>query len=227
LGIGEVISILVFVGFVLFMAAMNGLSKDYGEPKIFNYLLHGLILNIILAIIVGVIWFALFMVNMLSGFSNLNLASSLSTVQIQSIITPYYAPLIIAMTLVSLIWIIYNYKAFNLLSKKSGVNQFSIAAKIFVAGALTNVAVGIIFSILSFLNLIGFTTMLLVSVPGGLIQYVGWVYAAKGFFAIPITQQTFMPQPFPCTPAEGLQCPNCGTKNPADSSFCTRCGQKL
>lgn len=221
LGVSSVISLLAFIGFVMFLAAMYGFSKDYAERKIFSYIIYGLIITVVLAVVIGIIWFALFMVSIFSLISNFNLTPPTSTSQIQSVIAPYYAPL---MAVVSLVWILYNYKAFNLLAEKSGVQLFRSAAKIFVAGAVVNVAVGVLFAVFGLLGLIDYYVMLLVSVPGGLVQYVAWGFAAKGFFSIPVSTPSYAAT---TSPVQGSYCPHCGAQNQADATYCSRCGQKL
>ena len=225
LGGSSIVGVLSFAGFILFLVAMHGFSKDYAERKIFTYILYGLIISVILAVIIGVIWFALFMVSIFSLVSSSGLSPSTSTPQIQSVIAPYYAPLIAAMTVVSLVWILYNYKAFNLLAEKSGVQMFRTAAKIFVAGAVVNVAVGALFAILGLFGLIDYYTMLLVSVPGGLVQYVAWGITAKGFFSIPIPTPSYAAAV--TSPVQGKYCSHCGTPNQADATYCSKCGQQL
>jgi uncharacterized membrane protein len=224
LGGSGVIGVLSFVGFILFFVAMHGLSRDYAEPKIFSYIIYGLIITVVLAVAIGIIWFALFLVSIFSLISDFNLTSPTSTAQIQSVIAPYYAPLMAGMAVVLLVWILYNYKAFNLLAEKSGVYLFRTAAKIFVAGAVVNVAVGALFAVLGLLGLIGYYTMLLVSVPGGLIQYVAWGFVAKGFFSIPVSATYFQVSP---SSVQGRNCQNCGAPNQADATYCGRCGQKI
>lgn len=223
LSITSVFSFLVFVGFILFLVAMYGFSKDYAERKIFNYILYGLITSIVLAIVIGIFWFALFMVSIFSLISS-GLTPSVSTPQIQSLIAPYYAPLMAAMTVVSLVWVLFNYKAFNLLAEKSGVTRFRIAAKIFVAGAVVNVAVGVLFAVFGLLGLIGYYEMLLVAVPGGLIQYIAWAFVAKGFFSIPVSGPSYTASTFT---VQGKYCTHCGALNQSDAVYCSRCGQQL
>jgi len=221
--IASVLSFLTFVGFILFLVAMYGFSKDYAERRIFNYILYGLIIAVVMAIIIGIFWLAIFMVSIFSLFSS-GLTPSASTPQIQSLITPYYAPLLAAMTVVSLVWVLFNYKAFNLLAEKSATPLFRTAAKIFVAGGVVNVAVGVVFAVLGLLGLIGYYEMLLASFPGGLIQYVAWGFVAKGFFSIPVSEPSNTAATFT---GQGKYCPHCGALNQFDAVYCSRCGQQL
>ena len=51
-GIGGLFGVLSFVGFLLFLVAMYGFSKDYQEHRIFSYLLYGIIITIVAAVVV-------------------------------------------------------------------------------------------------------------------------------------------------------------------------------
>jgi uncharacterized membrane protein len=224
LGVAGVLSIFSFVGFVLFFVAMHGFSTDYSERRIFSYILYGLVIAIVLAIAIGVIWFAFTLASILTMISAISPLPSTSSPQIQSALTPYYATLTAVLSVVMLIWVLYNYKAYNLLADKSGVQLFKGAAKIFVAGAAVNIVAGVVFSVLALYGVIGYNTLLLASVPGGLVMYVAWAFVAKGFFSIqaPPTQPIVLP------PSMQLKyCPNCGAQNRIDSAYCERCGQKL
>jgi uncharacterized membrane protein/ribosomal protein L40E len=228
LGVTGVLSILSFVGFVLFFVAMYGFSKDYNERRIFSYILNGLIIAIVLAIVIGVIWFAFTLASILTMISAISPLPSTSPFQTESILTPYYAPLVLTMSAVMVVWIFFNYKAYNLLADKSGVHHFRTAAKIFVAGAAVNIAVGTVFAVLTFYGYIGYTTLLLASVPGGLVMYVAWAFVAKGFFSIQAPPpQPFMQQTVPPTSVQVKYCPSCGAQNRIEAAYCERCGQKL
>ncbi|MCW4004857.1 MAG: DUF996 domain-containing protein [Candidatus Bathyarchaeota archaeon] len=193
LGISGVVGIISFAGFILFFIAMYGFSRDYGEHKIFNYILYGLIGTIVSAVVAGVILTAYIMLNLFDVIRSLNPVPNLSS-QIQSLLTPYYAPFVTVISVVMLVWILFNYKAYNLLADKTGVYLFRSAAKIFVIGAFVNIVVGVVFTVLAFNLSTGFTTIALVALPGGLVQYIAWVLVARAFFRIeplPLHTQTF------------------------------------
>jgi uncharacterized membrane protein len=187
LGVSVVVGVIAFAGFILFFVAMYGFSRDYGEHKIFNYVLYGLIGTIVSAIVVGVVWFVYIIFNMFIVTRSLNPLPNTSS-QIQSLLMPYYAPFIVGFSVVMLVWVIFNYKAYNLLADKTGVYLFKRAAKIFVIGALVNIVAGVAFTVLALNFSIGFTTIALMVLPGGLVQYIAWVLVAMAFFRIKPSQ---------------------------------------
>ena len=225
------VSMAALVGFVLFLIAMYGFSKDYNQPKIFYNILYGLIAAIVSAIVIGVIWLVTFMANIFSLIPTI--ASSTSTQipsnQIQEIIMPYTATLTAAMSVVILVWIFFFYKSLDLLAKKSEVQLFRSAAKIFVIGAAITVVVNLVLAALSASGTIDYTTTLLASIPGGAVQYIAWAVAAKGFFSIKVPPQEAAPAYAPSWTANPavINCIHCGAPNQADSTYCTQCGQKL
>lgn len=187
LGVSGIVGIISFAGFILFFIAMYGFSRDYGEHKIFNYILYGLIGTIVSALVAGVILTAYIMLNLFDVIRSLNPLPNMSS-QIQALLTPYYAPFITVISVVTLVWILFNYKAYNLLADKTGVYLFRSAAKIFVLGSLVNIVVGVAFTALALNTSIGFTTIVLAVLPGGLVQYIAWVLVAIAFFRIKPSQ---------------------------------------
>jgi uncharacterized membrane protein len=226
LGISGIIGILTLVGFILFLVAMQGFSRDYGEHKIFRYILHGFLVALVSAIVILLIGISLSIVNVFSAVLNNTSASNSSA--IQNSLAPYLSPLGLAISIVLLVYALFNYKAFNLLSDKSGVHLFGSAAKIFVLGAIVNIAVQATFLVLGFTGSIDLTTFALAAVPGGLIQYLAWAFVAKGFFSIkaPAVQATPQ-QTYPAVTTPKKYCSICGAQNQADSTYCVRCGKKL
>jgi uncharacterized membrane protein len=224
LGISSIIGVLAFVGFILFLVSMYGFSRDYGEHRIFRYILYGFLGAIISGVVIGAFWLVLIMRGVISNFYSLPHDSA----QIQSLLMPYITPIIPVMSVVTLVWIFFNYKAYNLLAGKSGVNLFGNAAKIFVLGAAVNLAVSIAFGVLAYNGSISYSTLLLSSAPGAFIQYVAWALMAKGFFSIKApavqssTQQTY---PIITTPVQ--YCPGCGAQNQTNSAYCVGCGKNL
>ncbi len=55
--VSGIVGSLNFVGFILFLVAMYGFSKDYAERRIFSNVLYGIIIAIIVAIIAVVVVF--------------------------------------------------------------------------------------------------------------------------------------------------------------------------
>ena len=116
----------------------------------------------------------------------------------------------------------FNVLAFKLLGKKSGVPLFRTGALVLLAGAVVNVAVGIVFAVLTYSGSIDYNTYLLAAIPGGLVQDVAWVLLAMAFFRIkaPPTQ-TITPSNVPPVAGQMKYCPNCGTPNQTDAAYCT------
>ena len=223
LGISGAIGILAFVGFILFLVAMYGFSRDYGEHRIFNYILYGIIGTIISVVVIGVIWLILVL---FSAFSSSSLPTGSSA--IQSWLTPYVSPLTLVVSLASLVWVFFNYRAFNLLAEKSRIPLFSSVAKIFVIGALVNIGVGALFAVLGVAGIIDYELLVLATTPGGLVQYIAWGLAVKAFFSIEVppppagTSSTIIP-----ATVQVRYCSKCGAANRLDAVYCSRCGQQL
>jgi len=228
LGIASVVSLLAFVGFVLFMVAMHGFSKDYGEHRIFSYLLNGFIATIVIAIIIMAAWFALTVTSIFTSISGLNGSGPTSSTQIQSALSPYLASLMLAISIATIVWIFANYKAFNLLADKSEVQDFRTTAKLFLLGAILNITIAVAVVAAGYFSAIDYNTLLIVTLPGNLIQYVGWAFAVKGFSSIEAPPQTATSPPnYVSMPNSAVKyCSHCGAPTPADAKFCIRCGQK-
>ena len=228
-GIGSVFGILSFVGFILFLVAMYGFSKDYNDHRIFNYLLYGIIITIIAAVVTAVIFFIVLLSNFVSLFPSFS-SSAPSSTQISSQLSKIFGLILPLFGLVGVIWIAFNVKAFNLLSDKSKVPLFRIGAKVLLAGALVNIVIAIIFAVVGVYVAIPLETLLALLTIGGLVQDVAWVLLAMAYFriqvpAIPAPAAT--PANIPPVSGQIKYCPNCGALNPQEALYCTRCGQKL
>jgi uncharacterized membrane protein len=228
LGVSSIIGFLTFIGFILFLVAMHGFSRDYAEHRIFRYILYGFLAALVSAIVIAVIWVSFTIVNVFSAISN-NPSVPANSSAIQTLLAPYLSPLGAAFSVVALVYALFNYKAYNLLADKSGVRLFGSAAKILVLGAIVNIAVEVTFAVLGFTGSIDLTTLALAAVPGGLIQYLAWAFVAKGFFSIkaPAIQTTTQQTAPTMTTPSAKYCPGCGAKNQTDSTYCVRCGKKL
>ena len=225
--ISTIVGSLSFIGFILFLIAMYGFSKDYNEHRIFNYILYGIIVTIIAAVIVVVIAFIIIFANLGSIIPNFS-GSTNSSTQISDMILTYLSPVLAIIGFVGLIYVIFNVKAFNLLADKSQVPLFRTAAKVLLAGSLLNIVIGVVFAALAYSGSVSINAFSVVAIPGGLVQDIAWLLLAIAFFRIkpPTTQSTAVTN-IPVVSAQQKYCPNCGTPNQLDSTFCTRCGQKL
>ena len=80
-GVGGIFGVLALVGFLLFLIAMYGFSKDYNEHRIFSNLLYGIVITIIAVVVVtSVIAVLIILFNFATLFPNLS--SSTSSTQI-------------------------------------------------------------------------------------------------------------------------------------------------
>jgi uncharacterized membrane protein len=218
LGVTSILGFIAFIGFILFLVAMYGFSKDYAEPRIFGYIIYGIIGGIITGAIVGVVSVAL---TFASIFNRSSLPSSSTS--------PFTVVMTAALTIASLVWVYFIIKSYNLLGDKSGVSMFKIGAKILLTSIILNVALNLVFAGLILSGAISANALLLASVPGGILNYVAQGVFAKSFFAIkpaPLSQ-TLMPSYTPAAQPPLRYCPNCGMENQTDSVYCIRCGRKL
>lgn len=227
--IGGLFGILSFVGFVLFLVAMYGFSKDYQDHRIFSYLLYGIIITIIAAVILVAILVIAILFNVATLFPNLS-SSMPSSTQISSQMSKIFGLMFPLFGLVGIIWIAFNVKAFNLLSDKSKVPMFRTGAKVLIAGALVNIGIALIFAVVGSYVSLSFNTLLALLTIGGLVQDVAWVLLAMAYFRIqapPVPMQAAAPVNTASVSGQVKFCTYCGAPNPIDATYCTRCGQKL
>jgi uncharacterized membrane protein len=184
-GASIIVGFLALIGFILFLVAMNGFSKDYGEHKIFSYILWGIIITIVAEVIVGLSMILIFFANITRVISGMN-PSTTSSSQIADLMLTYISPFFAVVGFVSLINILFNVKAFNLLADKSKVPLFRTAAKVLLAGGFVAIGAGIIFAMLATYGLLSFNTLMIIAVPGGLVQDVAWLLLAMSFFRISV-----------------------------------------
>jgi uncharacterized membrane protein len=225
LGVAGIFSALAFVGFLLYLVAMWGFSKDYAENKIFHYLLNGLITCIIVAVVAAAIGFFFLFAILLNTIPLHSTTPPIPSSEILSSITPYLLPLIPVFSAITLLWAWFNFKALNLMADKTVVPLFRSGAKVFVAGAALNIAITIAFAVIGQYVSLSFNAISILSVPGGIVQTGAWALLAKAYFAIkpPAPQITAAP------PVSGQTkvCPNCGEPNKPDANYCMQCGQKI
>src|SRR5665647_1630044 len=122
-------SLLGYAGYVLFLSAMNGLSKHYNDPKIFRNSLYGFITTIIGAIV----FIFLLEVFLFPAFDQLNTFNQVNTVK-NVAATPSVSTFLSFLTVVVFIWLgqfvialfqgIFFRRAFYALAEKSGESRF-------------------------------------------------------------------------------------------------------
>ena len=234
--ISGIVGVLGLVGFILFLIAMHGFSKDYGENRIFSYILYGLIVSIVAGVIALIIGFFVVFSNLASILPSLT-STPPSNAQITSTVLKSIVPLMPAFAVVGLIWVAFNVRAFNLLGDKSMVPLFRTGAKVLLAGAVLSIVISVVFAVIGSSLSLSYNTFLAFFIPGGLVQDVAWALLAMAYFRIkPPVPQAVSPQPpfqvatpasVPTVSGQVKYCPNCNTSNPSDAIYCTRCGQKI
>jgi uncharacterized membrane protein len=224
----SVVSALAFVGFLLFLVAMYGFSRDYGERRIFNYVLYGLLIGIVAAVAAVIFMVAFFLASFASLIPAFGSSNPPTSNQIQTLMLPYIAPFLVVFAFIGLVNVVLDVRAFNLLGDKSGVSMFRTAAKVLLAGGLLMVVFGIIFSALALANIVTFDQLLLMYAPSAVITEIAWLLLAVAFFRI---HPSLTPTAYPPTDSAQFypvkSCPNCNSQNQADASYCTKCGKKL
>jgi uncharacterized membrane protein len=225
--ISGVVGLFAFVGFILFLIAMYGFSRDYNEHRIFNYLLYGFLGTIVVTVVAVIVVVAIFLSNLATIIPNLN-QSTTTPFQISNSMQTFMSPFLAVFSFVGVIWVVFNVLAFRLLGEKSGVPLFRTGALVLLAGAVVNVGVGIMFALMMYLGSIDYSTYLLAAIPGGLVQDVAWILLAMSFFRIKVQPvQTTLSSNVELAAGQMKYCPNCRTPYQSDDAFCTRCGQKL
>lgn len=221
--IGDVFAVSTVIGFLLFLIAMYGFSKDYNEPRIFSNLVYGIVITIIAVVVAIVIAVIIILFNFATFFPNLSSSTSFSSSKTFGFISPFFS-------LAAVVWIVFVVRAFNLLSDKSKVPLFRTGAKLVLAGALVNIVIAVTFGVVGFYVALSLNTLLALLTVGNLIQNVAWVLLAKAYFRV---QTTAVPMqaasPINASPVSGQikYCRYCGAPNQTDASYCTHCGQKI
>jgi uncharacterized membrane protein len=214
LGVGALFG---FLGFIFFLVAMHGFASDYSERKIFDHVLNGFIFAFV-ATIVATVLGLLAAVSMAFLFSQSGSSNSLafSTGVSTAIISA-----------IQLVYILFVNKGLNLLADKSGSGQLHYATKVFLVGAVTSVILSVAVALIGLTGLISSSVATLILIPGSIIQYVGWYYAAQGFLAIQPPAMPAQPYYAPYAAGQMRYCPNCGAQVQPSDAYCVRCGKKL
>ena len=220
--IGGLISLVAFVGFLLFLVAIYNFSKDYNERKIFDNILTGIIATIVVGVVAAVA-FVIFAFTSILELADPALFSSTLLTAI--------SPFVVVFGFVSLIYLVFMVKSLNLLADKSQIILFNKSGKIFLAGAAVNIVAGIALAIWASINPVTVDQYGLFFVPGGLVQYLAWAVLAKAFFSItpPPIEMTVSQTAYPAASAVTDQtkyCMHCGAANSADMVYCVKCGKK-
>ena len=187
-------------GFVLFMVAMNNLSNYYHDPAIFKNVLYAFILSLVSTGVILALEFTLILSTILSTIAGIT--QTLSPSNSVPFILSYVVVIVVALAFGIVNGLLYM-RAFNKLKEKSGVDIFGTAGLLYLIGII---------------------------VP--LIAWIAWIFAAMGFNklkaapAVAPYASYSIPPPLSST-APTKRCPNCGTDNYGDSSYCRNCGKPL
>jgi uncharacterized membrane protein len=196
-------SVLALAGYILFLIAMHRLSQYYKEPSIFSNLLRALIIQIITAVILGVI--VVVMVLLAAGSVPIEPTASVQPLIITTFLAIIVASLVIFA--ISIYCAVLYKRSFDRLAEKSGVDSFHTTGLLYLIGAVLNIAGGI----------------------GAIIIWIAWIFAAMGYQKLqpsPTAPAPFVPPYQPGTVAM-KRCPTCGAENSPDALYCRNCGRLL
>ena len=226
-GVSGIVGVLTFVGLILFFIAMYGFSRDYGEPGIFNNLLYGIVVVVVAGVIAIVFTIIILLFNVgkiIPNPSSLPASPQISTSMLHTLL-----PIFPVFAAIGLIWICFNLKAFNLLADKSRVSLFRTGAKVLMGGAILSVAISVVFAVVGSSFSFSYNTLLVLFIPGSLIQDAAWALLAMAYFRIrPLPHQALFTSPtfqaFASANAQAVSpqvkyCQYCGAQNPTDALY--------
>jgi uncharacterized membrane protein len=216
------VSLAWLAGIILFMVAMRRFAGGYKTPGIFDNALYGVLSNIAVSVLAGLIMVAFVFMNFSNIMASFNPVPT--PINIQGIIG-YMLPAMPFFSLAGLVQALFLTRAFNLLAAKSETRLFRTAGLALVASSVLTLILACIGALLFFATAVSSTAALAIPFTGTAISSLTWIFAAKAFFSI----KTPTGQPLPTAPAAGQTryCPHCGAENLSDAAFCTRCGKKL
>ena len=222
-------ALLGIVGLILFLVAMNGLANDYQDRSIFNNALYSFITGIIVAVAAVVI--AVLIV--LSNISSLIPSTGppvFSPGFFESLVDNFI-PILPIVAVLNLIPAMFNLRAFNRLTSKSGIKLFRTAGLLGVAAVVFTIALGFLAAALFYATVITASSVFTVSVVGSAISLVAWIVAVVAFWSIKEPMSQTSPTPTPQTSMQPTgqvkYCSYCGAANAMDAEYCVHCGKKL
>jgi len=193
-----------FIGMILVLLGMKGLSEHYKDRRIYDGLIMGAVLLIISSILV-VSGLSVIYVGIIATFATMGFGVGAGIIGVIGGIVCFIIGFILALLAVK-----YIKNCFAALAERSGENMFNTASKLIWVGAI--------------LTIIGI---------GFFIMWIGFIIAAIGFFTLkdnqPKQQQTYGYTP-PSPSNAGVKsnfCPNCGTSIAPDATFCANCGKQI
>jgi uncharacterized membrane protein len=200
------LAVVALVGLILLLIAMKNLAKYYNEPGIFKNILYAVIINVVTVGVVVALEFALIIPtarNISTSFTTANPSSVFSEVFLS-----FIAVIIVAMVLL-IISAFLVMRSFNLLGEKSEVDSFKTAGLLYFIGVLLSIVV-----------------------IGGIIAWIGFIFAAIGFHRLKPLPPTSVPITYPSQAAAPItiqtkRCPFCQTENRMEATYCRFCGKPL
>ncbi len=201
------LGVLSFVGSILFLVAMYRFANLYRTPAIFRNSLYGFLSSIVGGIVLTALIFG-FLFSALAPLT----PPFYTSPPVPSVVWSFFGLLAIlwlGVFTIVLIQSIFYRAAYYALAEKSGEDNFRTAGLLMIiGGALTIIMVG------------------------ALVFFVGWIFAAIGFFSMKSSSpQSSMPSQQPPMPQATLPaqkiCQNCGAQNSESALYCSHCGAKL
>jgi uncharacterized membrane protein len=191
------------VGYILFLVAMHRLSQYYSERLIFSNLIRALIIQIVTAVIIAVVVFALLFI--WSGSIAIGPNSTSTPSAVFSLLAVYAVAGIIGFVVSIYCSFLYK-RSFDRLAEKSGVDNFRTTGLLYLIGTILNIA-GV----------------------GSIIVWIGWIFAAMGYRKLqplPTAPAPFVP-PYQPGPVVTKRCSACGADNSPDAVYCRNCGRPI
>lgn len=150
-----------FASYILFLVSMNGLSKYYNEPKIFKNSLYPLIISSSAGItsLIAAYTFIIPILDQISAY--INQPGNIPPSSIFTSLFQIFAFIWIAISIIGILNGIFYRRAFYALAEKSGEQNFKQAGLFMFIGGI-----------------------LMVIIVGGLIFFIGLIFAILGFFSI-------------------------------------------
>ncbi len=210
--VGLIFAPLSIIGFILFLVAMYGFSKDYQDDAIFNYVLYGFIASIIVAGILIALSFIFLFPNIASTlFSNSPPGSGSAQFMLDFI--EGFLPFYIVGSFISLIPATLNMFAFRRLSKMSEVQLFRTVGLLGLVAAAVNIVSWFLGAALFYSGTITIYNIFTLSISSSVISLVAWILAAKAYYSVNVViAQTQVTQPSQSQNPSALQvkyCSNC------------------
>jgi uncharacterized membrane protein len=231
-GFGILFGVSGLAGLILFMIAMKGFAVDYKDAAIFNNALYGLLSNIAIGVVAGVLAVAVVFLNLGSIITAVTPGSVPSfTADFLQSIMGYLVPVFLVVSVLAVVPALFNLRAFSRLAGKSGVRLFRTAGLLGLAGVAVAMMFAFIVSLLVLVASIPTSAVFAMSVVGSMISYVMWIVAAKAFYSIRAptrkAPQLLTPQVTAAATGQMKYCSYCGAENLPDAVFCAHCGKKL